>query len=118
MERAPYLGFRWRVLPHIGMALHLSFRWGELGIRASDGEGSLSGLWMGSLSYLVFRCAVAPCLSFRWGGLSILALDGESSLSGLQITRRKTRINDFMNDYNLSRLGHLQSFNMSRLGHL
>jgi hypothetical protein len=33
-------------------------------------------------------------------------------------TRRKTGINDFINDYNLSRLGHLQSFNMSRLGHL
>jgi hypothetical protein len=25
-------------------------------------------------------------------------------------TRRKTGINDFINDYNLSRLGHLQSF--------
>jgi hypothetical protein len=32
--------------------------------------------------------------------------------------RRKTGINDFINDYNLSRLGHLQSFNMSRIGHL
>jgi hypothetical protein len=33
-------------------------------------------------------------------------------------TRRKTGINDFINDYNLSHLGHLQSFNMSRIGHL
>jgi hypothetical protein len=33
-------------------------------------------------------------------------------------TRRKTGINDFINDYNLSRLGHLQSFNISRIGHL
>jgi hypothetical protein len=37
---------------------------------------------------------------------------------GFPNTRRKTGINDFINDYNLSHLGHLQSFNMSRLGHL
>jgi hypothetical protein len=30
-------------------------------------------------------------------------------------TRRKIGINNFINDYNLSCLGHLQSFNMSRL---
>jgi hypothetical protein len=61
----------------MGMAPDLSFRWGELPIRASAGECSLTGLKMGR----------APYPGFRLGGLSILAVDGESSLSGLRMER-------------------------------
>jgi hypothetical protein len=53
----------------------------------------------------------------EWEGADIMRVPTSTMCTNAS-TRRKIGINDFIHDYNLSRLGHLQSFNMSCLGHL